>query len=266
MYIARLFYPGTQTVYAPGISEKVTPLARLLGRQIDRAAISLSLFETADPPVRPSSFTEDPGESLVSAARIMWDSLYAPLLRPAEGEAPESFDWRRDTAVSLLARHLQLSARWSDDRGPRAYTHAVSGIFAEAFIFALEGAQLAINQLNEVVPHDIADVLSRWIAAFPGLTPVRDAAHHIDERVQGLAYGREMPRPPIDQNGFSAEEGGRMIVTAGLVGDTYVATGKDGAPSVLPINTDTLEQARYLAQEVLGRLSWSGAPHFTPFD
>lgn len=261
MYRPRLFYPGNVAAYASPIAERVTSLANYLDSRLDRAAVSLSIFEQVELPEL-SGPEGQPSSDAVATSRALWQSAYRSMLYRQDQGSDADYRWREKHALDDLARHVERSR--TRNAAPGNYNQTVALISAESFVFALDGAGQAILQLERVRETGLAGVYAEWQAAFPGLKETRDAAHHSEERAQGKEYGRDLPRPAFSEHGFVSEAGGSLVVSAGIVDGHYVTTGRDGIPHSVPITSESLDVAADLVQRTIGEINWLGTPHFTP--
>lgn len=177
-----------------------------------------------------------------------------------------------DAAVALeLFEQAQATFRQYMERGadsggvPVQYRRRLPFLYAHALLFALDGIAKVLEKLKSIpgLPTPVARACDAFRTKLPGVVPVRDSAHHREDRIRGRGR-REQPLAlkPISTGGISAPGG--VIVLSNLNGNRLGYTTGDGHLTEVEISAATVEVARGIIQAVLDGLTWSGPPRVSP--
>jgi hypothetical protein len=157
-------------------------------------------------------------------------------------------------------------ARIFDGELPRNYRHRLPFVHAHTVLYALDGLKRALGVLaNEAGLSPVISIASAdFNSWFPGLTPVRDSSHHLEDRARGLGRsGKRLKLQPVTTGAINAPGGGFLGID-NLEGDDLCFTGSDGAYHRVAINDANLRLAQSAVQSVLDALTWKGPPRFLP--
>jgi hypothetical protein len=148
---------------------------------------------------------------------------------------------------------------------PEGYIHQTPFVHAKAFLTAAHTIRTVLTQCAKInAIQTQAEAAGLAIdSALPMLKGVRDSAAHVDERVQGMAWKRQIQLQPV-QNRFVNAPGGGVLIIGSLMGDNFGNTMDDGNYGEVPVTIDTFNLIVRVIQEFLDRLPWRGAPHVVP--
>jgi hypothetical protein len=97
------------------------------------------------------------------------------------------------------------------------------GIFARSYVFGLDGVEGCANELGKVdgVRDSSRGITAKLVLSLKWVKDIRDSLQHIEERVQGKAYGRRIPSSVLvlgdySDRGFTVTTAAGAIVTIEL--------------------------------------------------
>lgn len=176
-------------------------------------------------------------------------------------------DARTQLEMSIRGSGVEASdAEIFDGELPRNYRHRLPFVHAHTVLYALDGVKRALAVLaNEAgLPPAISEASADFISLFPGLTPIRDSSHHLEDRTRRLArFGKRLKLQPVTTGAINAPGGG-FLGLDNLEGDDLCFTGSDGAYHRVAINDANLRLAQSAVQSVVDALTWKGPPIFLP--
>jgi hypothetical protein len=176
-------------------------------------------------------------------------------------------DARTQLEMSIRGSGVEASdAEIFDGELPRTYRHRLPFVHAHTVLYALDGVKRALAVLaNEAgLPPAISEASADFISLFPGLTPIRDSSHHLEDRTRRLArFGKRLKLQPVTTGAINAPGGG-FLGLDNLEGDDLCFTGSDGAYHRVAINDANLRLAQSAVQSVVDALTWKGPPIFLP--
>lgn len=149
---------------------------------------------------------------------------------------------------------------------PRQYRHRLPFLHAHSVLYALDGVKRALAALAREAGlsptiSDASDDFNSW---FPGLTPVRDSSHHLEDRARGLdRFGKPLTLHPITSGPISAPDGG-VLALDNLEDADLCFTGSDGVYHRVPIDEASVRRAQSAVQAVIDALAWKGDPSVLP--
>ena len=125
------------------------------------------------------------------------------------------------------------------------YERCLNGIYAKAFVFALDGIEKLLNRLVSIYnsPKEVKQLHEEYKEQFGHLKHIRDSAIHIEDRGRGKTRKQE----PLDTN---------IIVIGGFIERRYTFTGEDGRQYEIEISESTLKKAKLIIQEIINSYSW----------
>ena len=131
-----------------------------------------------------------------------------------------------------------------DDETP--YERCLNGLYAKAFVFALDGIEKLFNRLVEMSnsPKEIKLLYEKYKTLFGHLKYIRDSAIHIEDRGRGKTRNQE----PLNTH---------IIVLGGFIERRYTFTGEDGRQYEIEISEPTLKKAKEIIQEIINSYSWT---------
>jgi hypothetical protein len=199
-------------------------------------------------------------------------------------EAPALHEWelaqreRRQASEMLSKQHPRLDAysaegrlevevivkkhRWAKGQWPRDYSHEVTFIYARSFVYSLDQIGKTIkglarfHELSEGKRDRLAEIQARLDTSVPGITSVRDSAHHVEQRVlrRGYVNRRQVDIEP--DNGFMS--------VSNLFGTRLHYTAADGSQQEVDVSSGTLASAQRVVQEAHDVFEWMGPPRHLP--
>lgn len=134
-----------------------------------------------------------------------------------------------------------------------AYSYRLACIHAHTVLYALDGVQKALNKLAEIpgVPARLAEIRDAYQEALPSVVPVRNSAHHLEDRVTGVGTGNRRLDP-------------HNLVITGLVGATTLGyTLGDGSYGEVEISRESVALAWAAVQYAIEAFTWWGCPFLT---
>lgn len=131
-----------------------------------------------------------------------------------------------------------------------AYSYRLALIHAHTVLYALDGIQKALNKLAEIpgVPARLAEVRDAYQEALPSVVPVRNSAHHLEDRVTGLGSGNRRLDPH------------NLLITGQLGPTTLGYTLGDGSHGEVEISRESVALAWAAVQYAIEALPWWGHP------
>jgi hypothetical protein len=127
-----------------------------------------------------------------------------------------------------------------------AYERCLNGLYAKAFVFALDGIEKLINRLVITFnpPKEIKNLHKKYKSRFGHLRHIRDSAIHIEDRGRGKTRKQE----PLDTH---------IIVLGCFIERRYTFTGEDGKQYEIEISESTLRTAKAIIQDIINSYSWT---------
>jgi hypothetical protein len=134
--------------------------------------------------------------------------------------------------------------KWTNnDETP--YERCLNGIYAKAFVFALDGIEKLFNHLvtSYSSPEKVKHLHEEYRKLFGHLKHIRDSAIHIEDR----GRGKTRKQKPLNT----------YIVHLGcFIEKRYTFTGEDGKQYEVEISEATLNKAKAILQEAINSYSW----------
>jgi len=133
-----------------------------------------------------------------------------------------------------------------EKRDESPYERCLNGLYAKAFVFALDGIEKLLNRLSENLnpPKEINRLYEEYKKYFGHLKHIRDSAIHIEDRGRGVT--RKGKR--LDTN----------IIVLGCFNERrYTFTGEDGMQYEIEISESTLNTAKSIIQDIINSYSWT---------
>jgi hypothetical protein len=186
-----------------------------------------------------------------------------------EAELPATLTMQQRFAASneiSLAADLQVRrAEWAEGSMPEDYAFRVAFIHAHTVLYALDSIGKTIEVLARMgLPEGVATASTAFRSALPGLTDVRDSAHHIEDRARGLAKsGQPLDLRPVDSGALIAPDG-RMLGLSNLNGNKLGYTANDGEYREIEISPASVAAAQEAIQCVLDAFTWTGQGKTVP--
>lgn len=164
-----------------------------------------------------------------------------------------------DAAIGLhLFGHCQLVPDlWSSDEVAHvqgcahghadvAYGYRLACIHAHTVLYALDGIHKALTKLAAVpgVPARLAEVCSAYQMALPSVVPVRNSAHHREDRVMGVGSGNRRLDPS------------NLLFTDKLGPTTLGYTLGDGSYGEIEISRESVALAWAAIQYAIEAFPW----------
>jgi hypothetical protein len=203
---------------------------------------------------------------------------------PARWDSPDERAWeaRRHTLERLVPPNVPIWERAVDaawqvitERAelgemPRDYAFRLPFIYAHTVAYALDGVEKTLGVLAQeqpALPPEVAQAHADLLIRLPAVKPVRDSAHHLEDRVRGLKGMGPNKKPiqlqPIANGLINAPQGALLIDN--LLNGRLGFTGSDGAYHEVEISSTTIDIARDAIQRVINALTWEGPPRIFPY-
>ena len=131
------------------------------------------------------------------------------------------------------------------DRDESPYERCLNGLYAKAFVFALDGIEKLLNRLsvNSNPPQEVKRLHEEYKRYFGHLKHIRDSAIHIEDRGRGVTRKQER----LDTH---------VIVIGCFIERRYTFTGEDGKQYEIEISDTTLNIAKSIIQNIINSYSW----------
>jgi hypothetical protein len=176
---------------------------------------------------------------------------------------PHWMNAQLDRKRSALGR-MHLSAERGAAMHPwdRSYTKAATQIFVREFVFALDDVDNLLEtlaELTETFDWTPPPKITQLTTVFPGLAHLRNSGHHIEDRVRMLGPNGKPIKVKPAKTAF-ADGAFVFYLPFNMEGDNVLATGADGNAHRLLVAGSTLDQARWLVQELVYSLDWYETP------
>jgi hypothetical protein len=260
MYVFELYWPGAHLESVPDEEkQQIFLLIYSTTRFFNEAVMALGLFEEAQAIPRPS-FDQDVWNKEAaerSNLQRQYEELLPTTLRPDE-------EWHEHQKIYERVSIEQKRKRWQEGQFPQEYQSQLPHLYAKTFVYALDNIDKIMRVLASstgLVEVQLAH--QEFKKCLPTLTPVRDSAHHIEDRARGLDRNKKpLKLQPTDTGGIRAPHGALMLenVTGSRLGYT-MADGNYGEVDVSP---NTLISVQQVVQQLLNAFSWSGPARSSP--
>ena len=130
--------------------------------------------------------------------------------------------------------------------GETLYERCLNGLYAKAFVFALDGIEKLFNRLVAMCNSrkEIKQLYEEYKKQFGHLKHIRDSAIHIEDRGRGKTRKQE----PLDTY---------IILLGCFIERRYTFTGEDGRQYEIEISESTLIKAKSIIQELINSYQWT---------
>ncbi len=264
MFPFELTYPG-HWLECPGVAQGDVHEAQIVFHVLEShladAALALRLFEHEIATVRLAGAGPEP-EAFYRRRRALEverERELAPDLSPEDRWAALECI-RFDVDVSLKRE------RWAAGEIPEAHLRRAIFMYAQAFLFALDGIGKALTALGSVawVPAAVTNARDDFYRSLPTLTGVRDTSHHLEDRARGRdRRGKPLAIKSVMNNAISAPGG--VLILGNLNGNRYGSTMEDGSFGEVEVSVQSLELARSAIQACIDAFAWRPPRHHVPF-
>ncbi|MFD2599889.1 hypothetical protein ACFSQ3_13105 [Sphingobacterium corticis] len=158
---------------------------------------------------------------------------------------------------------------WSEGYLPSSLNRKNHLLYAKMFLYSIDSFLKTCEVMSKAMykpTQTLIDGIATLKLQFPHLTPVRNAAHHMEDYVRGIGMIRgkkqEIQLKPINNN-FVNSESGALIVNS-LNGNKYSQTMADGHLGEIEVSAGSLETVRVVFQNILDSYNWSGHKQHLP--
>jgi hypothetical protein len=265
MYVLELTRPGTWLQgLGDGEARAAESLLYLLETALTDATLSLSLFRDAQAALL-AEIRKQPSIEQWSQEGAAKAEIRQRLARDLPGVLSAEDRWQAEQRIDHQADVEAKRQRWAQGHAPHRYLHRLSFLHAKSFLYSLDTAEKALEQLTQIpgVPDQVQLELAQFRQPFPGLKDVRDSAHHVEDRVQGKARNKKLHLLPIESSAISAPAGGALVVDM-LNGDRYGGTIADGSYAEVDVTEASLVAVQGMIQRVLDAFTWRGPSRHSP--
>ena len=139
--------------------------------------------------------------------------------------------------------------------------HQIARMHARSFVSSSEMTLKLLGQIEKIGKGcELADVAKNAVAQLeeevPDLKGLRNSIQHVEERLQGLAWGKPIDPEPLD----TADYKGPQVHVGILEGELFRYTAQDGTQAEIRISDATLVS-------VVRWMQWAlnNAPWYTPW-
>ncbi|RPI36551.1 MAG: hypothetical protein EHM54_05435 [Nitrospiraceae bacterium] len=140
--------------------------------------------------------------------------------------------------------HKDFMARFeSGDESP--YERCLNGLYAKAFVFALDGIEKLLNRLsgNLNPPKEVNQLHEEYKKYFGHLKHIRDSAIHIEDRGRGVTRkGKRLKTSVVILGCFNEKR--------------YTFTGDNGLQYEIEISDTTVNTAKSIIQKIINSYPW----------
>lgn len=261
-YVFEISFPGNRLDYTDREwAALIHEYLRLLEDQFTDAVVALNLFEAELAGPINSPRVKDQEESSTEEDQLR-HSLERNLLDEMGSDA---FFQMYPAILHYIALEMRRH-RWKSGQLPHEYQRRILGIYAHAFVYALDSFQKVLEQLvkEPAVPPGVDNELQMFKNALPHLKGVRDSAHHLENRGVGRdRNGNPLQLKPINNRIIRAPAGGVLVLNC-LMGDRLWYTKADGTLGEMKITRECIEKAGEIFQSVIKAFRWTGRPRLIP--
>lgn len=155
--------------------------------------------------------------------------------------------------------------KWKGGVMPREFEHRIPFMYAQAFLYALDGFDkfLGVLAKTEGVPKEIGTFHLKMADLFPDLRGVRNSTQHLEDRFRYLgAYGKPLVLQPIDNQMVKAPAG--ALILNSLNGSKYGSTMADGHYGEVDVSPESMTALQGLLNDVLRLFCWRGPRQHRP--
>ncbi len=163
------------------------------------------------------------------------------MIRSLFTEAVASYALFQPLTAENIDDHIE---KWTNnDETP--YERCLNGIYAKAFVFALDGIEKLFNHLvtSYSSPEKVKHLHEEYRRLFGHLKHIRDSAIHIEDR----GRGKTRKQKPLDTH---------IVLLGCFIEKRYTFTGEDGRQYEVEISESTLNKAKAILQEAINSYSW----------
>jgi hypothetical protein len=263
MFPFELTYPGHWLDcpgVAPGDVHEAQVVFHVLDSRLADAALSLRLFEHEMANFRPTAGPEP--EAFNQHRRALEDQLEREL---PQGMTPEE-RWSAYERIRFDADVALKRERWAAGEIPEAHMRRAVFLYAQAFLFALDGIGKTVTALGSAawVPPAVLAARDDFYGKLPDLTGVRDTSHHLEDRARGRdRRGKPLAIKPVMNTAIHAPGG--ALILSNLNGNRYGSTMEDGSFGEIEVSAQSLELARLAIQTCIEAFTWRPSRHHEPF-
>jgi hypothetical protein len=256
MFIAQIVVPGTWVAHPDrdGQFELGVQLTQLENHFFEANA-ALHYFEEARR-TRPAPQIGN-WDADMQRRRQIHEHLVQELDRPLTIADARDIDFRSEV--------LFKQEEWAQGRLPSQFQMEPQFAFARAFIFAVDAFERLLAKLCQPqFPATLPTLHAEISASFPDLRMVRNSAHHVEDRIRGLASeNKPLDRKPIAAGGINAPGGG-IVVIGSLCDSRYGATMANGEFGEVDVSKISMLYLQRIFQGVLNSFDWIGPPQHLP--
>jgi hypothetical protein len=139
---------------------------------------------------------------------------------------------------------------------PVKYFAQLPAMYGREFVYSLDTFLKCVRALSNIpnVPASIVAVIDDFQRDFPNLLSVRDSAHHLEDRVQGMVRNRPLNLQPVSNSAFNAPNGALII---GVIrGENYGITAADGSYVEVAVTESSMNKLKVLYERLLNIFDW----------
>ncbi|WP_186057657.1 hypothetical protein [Burkholderia gladioli] len=150
---------------------------------------------------------------------------------------------------ALVDRLLKID-EVSEGKFPQSFLSRERLILARSFVTNINLVARCLYQIKNLSPNnlELPKVISDLAIAFPELYKARNSIQHIDERLQGMAWGK----PIVMQDDVGAP------LHDSLMGDVYITGAEDGSNAHVSVSVESLYSMHSLLERSINSFEWDG--------
>lgn len=154
--------------------------------------------------------------------------------------------------------------KWEKGIMPVDFENRLGILHAKSFVSALDTFGVFLKKISKIpsAPLNIKVLHSSFTKIIPDLKDVRDSTQHIDERVEGKKYGKEIELKPFNNGVINSEVGSLALWV--LTGNKFGITKGNGELGEVEISIETLSKVQPIMQETFNSFEWIGPKKHLP--
>lgn len=263
MFPFELTYPG-YWLECPGVPQSDVRDAQMVFHVLEShladAALALRLFEREKADVWLPAARPEPQDAYRRRREME--------LELERGLASNVSPQERWSALERIRFEVEVALkreRWAAGEIPEAHRRRAIFLYAQAFLFALDGIGKTLSALASAawVPVAVKTARGDFYRGLPDLTGVRDTSHHLEDRARGRdRRGKRLALKPVMSGGINAPGG--ALILGNLTNNRYGSTKEDGSFGEVEVSAQSLELARSAIQTCIDALKWRAPMHHVP--
>ncbi len=143
----------------------------------------------------------------------------------------------------------------------------VKGImYAKSFLFSLDNLIKVLESLKKLPydsPDELQNIIHDFYLLFPGLIPLRNSLHHVEDRIHRKAWKKDII-PKELRNSLISAAANTVISIADMNNNKLCGTAANGDFIEIEISFESLIKVQGLLQRLIDSYKWKGFPYLKP--